>query len=124
MKTRVLIVEDNIDIACSLQIMLSHAGHEVESIYNGEEVYARVFGFDPDVLVLDIFLSGSDGQKIAKALKNSERTKDLPIIMISAHPNGAKIAQESGADLFLAKPFSSEKLLESINKAFSKKLMK
>ncbi len=114
MKQKVLIVEDNTDIACSLQTMLNHAGYEAEITNDGDQAYYKVDAGSPNLILLDILLAGTDGQEIAKRLKSEERTKSIPILMISAHPNGARMARDSHVEGFLAKPFSAEKLLQEI----------
>ena len=65
----------------------------------------------PDLLFLDIRLSGSDGRTICRQLKSQEATHRLPIIMLSAHKDTRQMVREAGADDFLAKPFEREDLL-------------
>jgi len=70
----------------------------------------------PDLLLLDIWMSGEDGRDICKKLKHTDATKNIPVIMISASRDIKESALESGADDFLAKPFEMNELLEKIEK--------
>jgi len=70
----------------------------------------------PDLILLDVLLSGKDGREIVKQLKSQEETKSIPIIMFSAHPSAEKTAREAGADDFVAKPFHIDFLLAVVAK--------
>jgi CheY-like chemotaxis protein len=84
-----------------LHEMLSDAGYEVEVQSDGHAVQHMAEPF-PDLLFLDIRLSGSDGLTICRQLKSQETTHRLPIIMLSAHKDTRQMAREAGADDFLA----------------------
>ena len=68
----------------------------------------------PDLLLLDIWMSGEDGRDICKKLKQSELTKNIPVIMVSASKDIKESALAAGADDFLAKPFEMNELLGKI----------
>jgi two-component system alkaline phosphatase synthesis response regulator PhoP len=68
----------------------------------------------PNLIVLDVLLSGVDGRTICKKLKNTDSSKHIPILMFSAHPGAQKNMEDFGADDFLPKPFESNKILERI----------
>jgi CheY-like chemotaxis protein len=74
----------------------------------------NIYGKLPDLLLLDIWMSGMDGKEICKHLKSQEVTKHIPIIMISANKDTQKIAFECGADDFIAKPFQMKNLLQKV----------
>jgi DNA-binding response OmpR family regulator len=61
-------------------------------------------------------LSDENGCAIARGLKKDAATADIPIIMVSAHPGGQKMAEESGADAYLGKPFEIDHLLDTIDR--------
>jgi DNA-binding response OmpR family regulator len=112
---RILVVDDDLAILEALDITLRDAGYETEtSTKNGEYVERSLRRQLPDLMILDILLSGHDGRDICKSLKSREETKHIPIILISAHPNAEKTALEAGADDFLAKPFNIDDLLDRI----------
>lgn len=64
----------------------------------------------PNLIYLDISLVGKDGREVAQELKNDERTKNIPIVILTAYPNADELAEEAGADGYLPKPFELEHL--------------
>ncbi len=113
---KVLIVDDDPDILEALQMTFESNGYTTETITNGEETYKLVGEFGPHVIVLDVLLSGNDGRVICKNLKTDTKTKHIPIIMTSAHPDAAKSTIEVGADEFVAKPFDINELIKTVEK--------
>lgn len=110
MPKRILVADDDPGIGEMLHEMLSDAGYEVEVQRDGQAVQQMAEPM-PDLLFLDIRLSGLDGRTICRQLKSQEATHRLPIIMLSADKDTRQIAREAGADDFLAKPFEMEDLL-------------
>lgn len=112
-RKRILVVDDDPDILDALQLTLEDEGYAVTATEKGE--YAENLhdgnGGLPDVIILDILLSGKDGRTICHHLKSQAETMHIPIIMISAHPNARDSAAAVGADAFLAKPWSIDELL-------------
>jgi DNA-binding response OmpR family regulator len=111
---KILLIDDDPDVITVLQLLLKKKGYEVATASREEEAYSQVKQFEPDLIVLDVLLSGVDGRTICKKLKNSPASKHIPIIMFSAHPGAQKNMEEFGADDFISKPFESNKLLERI----------
>ncbi|MEO6508980.1 MAG: response regulator transcription factor [Patescibacteria group bacterium] len=112
-KKRILVADDDPAIVDSIKYMLEDEGYEVETTVDGETV-GKMFEDQPDLLLLDIWMSGQDGRDICRALKAQETTKHIPIIMISANKDTEKIAKEAGANDFVGKPFDIEDLLNKI----------
>jgi DNA-binding response OmpR family regulator len=115
MVKKILIADDDPSICDSLKMMLELEGYEVDTTVNGETIYKMEKDF-PDLLLLDIWMSGQDGRDICKYLKTENHTKHIPIIMISASRDIKSSAAESGADDFIAKPFEQEELLKKVSK--------
>ena len=115
MRKRILVADDDPGIGDMLYEMLSDAGYEVEVQVNGHAVQQMAEPF-PDLLFLDVRLSGTDGRSICQHLKEQEATSHLPIILLSAHKDTRKIARDAGADDFLVKPFEMEDLLALVTK--------
>jgi DNA-binding response OmpR family regulator len=112
---RILVIDDDLSILTSLELLLEDVGYDVQtSTKNGEFIDATVETHPPDLIILDILLSGHDGRTICKRLKGQEHTRHIPIILISAHPNAGAMSIEAGADAFLAKPFDIEILLAQV----------
>ena len=115
---KILVVDDDPDILDALQFMLEDAGYEVKTTEKGEyaeNLHDTNSGL-PDVIILDVLLSGKDGRLICQKLKSQEETQRIPIIMISAHPNAKQSVSAVGADDFMAKPFDMDELLATIAK--------
>ena len=113
---KVLIVDDDPDITTFLQVLLEDEGYAVVTTNKGKDVELLLPVDLPRLIVLDVLLSGMDGRDIARKLKDSEATRHIPIIMISAHPSAETTALSSGADEFLAKPFDIYAFLALVTK--------
>lgn len=111
MPKRILIADDDPGIVDAVEMMLDYHGYEVTSTYNGTDVLALRSDELPDVLLLDIWMSGCDGRDICKELKARESTRHMPVLMVSASKDIERSAIEAGADGFLAKPFEMQDLL-------------
>lgn len=111
--TRVLVVDDDPDILDAIRFTLEDEGYAVTTTEKGE--YAENLhdgnGGLPDLIILDVLLSGKDGRTICRHLKSRDDTRHIPIIMISAHPGAAESATGVGADAFLAKPWDIDELI-------------
>ncbi len=114
-RKKILIADDDAGILDSLTMMLEDAGYDVDTTINGATVQDMREEL-PDLLLLDIWMSGMDGRDICKHLKSQKLTKRIPIIMISANKDAAQIAKEAGADDFIAKPFQMDDLLAIVAK--------
>jgi CheY-like chemotaxis protein len=117
MKTRhkILVVDDDVDILSVITISLKDKGYEVEGTLNGEETIKRVNTFKPDLIFMDVFLSGTDGKAICKKLKQTKKTSAIPIILISAYKQIRDAVKECGANGFINKPFDNADLLYGID---------
>src|SRR5918911_300930 len=96
MKKKILIADDDPAILDALQMMLEDEGYEVTTTVDGETVCKMEKEY-PDLLLLDIWMSGMDGRDICKQLKKNHLTKSIPVIMFSANKDTEKIAREAGA---------------------------
>jgi CheY-like chemotaxis protein len=115
-KKLILVVDDELAILDSIQVMLEDAEYDVVTTDIGENVEQLRQRKHPDLILLDMLLAGTDGREIIKQMKSREETKDIPIILLSAHPSGETEADVYGADDFLAKPFEIDELLRKISK--------
>ncbi len=116
MAKKILVVDDEESILDAVKLILEDEGFLVKAIFKGDEVYKEVEKFNPDLILLDVLMSGKDGRTISKNLKSIEKTKNIPVIMISAHPTASETLKEYKADDFLAKPFKVDELLEILEK--------
>ena len=113
MATRVLIVEDDGDIADLVARYLSQAGFTTEVIGSGREALAAIAARPPDLLVLDLMLPQVDGLEICRAVRTNAKTNAIPIIMLTARAEESDriVGLELGADDYIAKPFSPNELV-------------
>lgn len=121
--SRVLVVEDETAIAELVAINLRHAGHEVTVAVDAQSALESVAGVLPDLVVLDWMLPGQSGLELAKIWRSQERTRPLPIIMLTARADERdKLAGlDGGADDYLTKPFSPKELLARVRAVLRRK---
>lgn len=111
---KILVVDDDPDIVDFLHDLLELEGYTVKATVRVDLLEKLPNGDVPDLILLDVFLSGRDGREIVRYLKNQEETRQIPVIMFSAHPGTEATVREAGADDFLAKPFDLDKLLAKV----------
>ncbi len=116
MKKQIWIIDDEENILEISKIVLEEAGFAVSTFKSENEFLDALQNNLPDLIFLDITLSGSNGIKIAKSLKENGRTASIPLILMSADSEIAKKTQDAQANDFLAKPFNIEDLLSKIKK--------
>ena len=116
MQSPILVVEDEPAIAELLSVNLGFAGHKVLVAENAEIAQSIVEGQLPDLILLDWMLPGMSGVRYARKLRTDERTKEIPIIMLTARTDeGDKVeGLETGADDYITKPFSPKELMARI----------
>lgn len=114
-KKSVLIADDDEDILDMMEMVLETEGYSVNTIIRAEEVLAIKEDL-PDLILLDIWMSGVDGRDICRYLKSQPLTKHIPIILISANRDIEEIAITACADDFVCKPFDMDELLEKAAK--------
>ncbi len=114
-KKKILIADDDAAILDVLTLFLEDVGYEVEATHDGGTLQAFKNGY-PDLLLLDIWMSGWNGRDICRFLKNQEATRHIPILLVSANKETESIAREAGADDFVSKPFDLDELLGKIER--------
>ena len=116
MTHRILIVEDEPSIAELIAINLTHAGYEVEKAMQTDIALNMMRDQLPSLLILDWMLPGKSGVQFAKELRANERTRGLPILMLTAKSEEADkvLGLDSGADDYVTKPFSPKELVARV----------
>jgi DNA-binding response OmpR family regulator len=110
---KIMIADDDPGIVDAVEMLLEFEGYTVTSTVDGSTVLDMKEEL-PDLLLLDIWMSGEDGRDICKKLKSENITKNIPVIMISASRDIRDSAMAAGADDFLAKPFEMDELIKRI----------
>jgi two-component system alkaline phosphatase synthesis response regulator PhoP len=116
MATRVLVVEDDPDIAELVARYLDKAGFTTERVGSGREALRVVSDRPPDLVVLDLMLPHMDGLEVCRLLRGQDATAAIPIIMLTARAEESEriVGLELGADDYLAKPFSPNELVARV----------
>jgi len=111
---KILVVDDDVDILTLVQTLLSIHDFNVEAILRWEDIDNRISTFRPDLVLLDVSLSGADGREICKKIKQAKETENLPVILFSANSEMGHYVQECRAETFIAKPFELGNFLQTI----------
>lgn len=113
---RVLVVDDDESMGQYVSAILSNAGMNVEWVQNASDLAARVEGFGPELILMDLYLPGCSGQELAAVLRQMERFASIPIVFLSGEKDRDKqiTAMEQGGDGFLTKPVNPGHLVRSV----------
>jgi DNA-binding response OmpR family regulator len=114
--SRILVVEDDPDIAHLIAHYLTNAGHETEVLGNGGEALTALRAAPRDVVILDRMLPGLDGLEVCRAMRADPALSKVPIIMLTARAEEADriVGLELGADDYVTKPFSPKELVARV----------
>ncbi len=120
MSKKILAVDDEKHILRLVQINLEKAGYEVATGSNGQEALDKTRDFMPDLIVMDVMMPIMDGFEALQKLKEDPFTSDIPVIMLTAKAQDADVFHgwQSGADLYLTKPFNPLELLTFVKRIF------
>lgn len=116
---RILVVEDEEDLAALVRVNLEMAGHEAVLAYDGSQGLRKAEQDPPDLVLLDIMMPVLDGWAVLRALKENERTSDIPVIMLTALSEERDVIRGhlQGAVRYVTKPFDMTALLDSVQEA-------
>ena len=114
--TRILVVEDDPDIAALVRRYLEKAGFSVDTLASGREALTALAAKPPDLLVLDLMLPHVDGLEICRNVRGNPATAAIPVIMLTARAEESEriVGLELGADDYVAKPFSPNELVARV----------
>jgi PAS domain S-box-containing protein len=114
---RILVVDDNIDAARTLGVLVEHWGHSVQVVHRGEDAVGAFLSLQPDVVLLDIGLPGMDGFEIARRLRRLAEGRPLRIIAVTGYgrDDDRRKTTEAGFDLHLVKPLDITALQELLD---------
>lgn len=112
--SRLLIVDDSVDLLEAMKFFLERKGYTVMTISNNQNIYQVVNEFNPDLILLDVFIHGKDSRVLCKELRRHIETKYLCIMLFSSSPTALENHSEHGADGIIVKPFGLVNLVERI----------
>lgn len=115
--SRILVVEDDPDIAELLRHYLERASHDVEVLTHGQDAIPRLRARRPDLVILDRMLPGVDGLEICRLIRVSPALADLPVMMVTARAEESDriVGLEVGADDYITKPFSAKEVVARVH---------
>lgn len=112
----ILVVDDNKDICLLIENILLAEDYNVESCCNPAEFRQKLQTGKPQLIITDMLMSGFDGRTLTKEIKSDPDSSDIKIMMMSAHPDAARICENIGVDDFLSKPFEIDDLVNKVEK--------
>ncbi len=110
----VLLIEDEPNIAEAIRFILDRDGWQVSTYGGGLGAVAQVQSARPDVLVLDLMLPEQSGHDILATLRAMPEFAKLPVLMLTAKGQSRALAEQAGADMFMAKPFSNAEIVAAV----------
>lgn len=121
MTRRVVLVEDELNIAEAIRFLLSNEGWRVETLANGTNAVEVIRGATPDLVMLDVMLPGKSGFEILNDLRADPDMADLPVLMLTARGQSRdrELAEKSGVSRFMTKPFSNAEMLDAVRELTS-----
>lgn len=119
-KRKVLVVDDEQDVAKALKVRLKANGYHVVLASDSIQAFTMANKERPDLIILDIMIPGGGGFIVAERLKQSQATHRIPIIFLTGIPGGEERAYKLGASGYVMKPYHPDELLETIHRALEK----
>lgn len=116
-KKKILVVDDEEDVAKALKVRLKANGYHVVLAFDSVQAFTMANKERPDLIILDIMIPGGGGFVVVERLKQSTATHHIPIIILTGISGGEERAYKVGASGYVMKPYHPEKLLETINNA-------
>jgi len=113
---KIFIADDDLDILTITSLMLQRSGYLVQATTNANDIFEISAG-NADVIILDLWMSGIDGRDIYTKLRQNEKTKEIPILFMSANSQLKDIAAEYEVTDYIEKPFEMNHLLSKVHNA-------
>jgi len=118
---RIMVIEDEHDIADNIVALLTARGHKASAVYDGADGVARARKEQPELILLDVMLPRMSGLDVCKILKSEAKTSKIKVIMVTGLGRGGDVETglDAGADDYLIKPFDTERLLKKIDRVLA-----
>lgn len=120
MPQRILAVDDDKNILRLVQANLERQGYQVVTAVDGKDALQKVDEERPDLIVLDVVMPQMDGFEVLQTLRRNPATRDIPVIMLTGRAEEADVFRgwQSGADMYLTKPFNPLELISFVKRIF------
>jgi len=113
--TQIMVLDDSPAIVDSIEMMMEFEGLTVSKFYKGSDMLDVLYtGARPDVILMDMWLSGEDGRDICRHIRADESLSEIPVIIMSASRGLEQSALDAGANDFIAKPFDMDHMVSKI----------
>ena len=112
---KIMVCDDDQGILDVLKILLETEDFIVYTEIDSTQVIDEILTHSPDLLLLDLWMPLLPGDQVLKSIRNTDKIKNLPVIVLSASVDGKDISADAGADNFVAKPFDLDDLILKIN---------
>ncbi|GHO84117.1 response regulator transcription factor [Dictyobacter formicarum] len=116
MSKRIVVVDDDREIREIITFVLARHGYQVEAVASGRQLQRLLVSQLPDLIILDVMMPGEDGYHICRSLRTDPATRDIPVMMITAHDEDIyqRISIDLGAVQHMTKPFHPLELAEKV----------
>ncbi len=116
MSRKVLLIEDEPNIAEAIRFLLTREGWQVETHGDGADALQVIRGAQPDLVILDVMLPGKNGMDILRDLRELDEMQNLPVLMLTARGQSRdrEMAENAGVSRFMTKPFSNAEVLTAV----------
>ncbi|HEX3054173.1 MAG TPA: response regulator, partial [Aggregatilineaceae bacterium] len=115
--SRILVIDDDINLLQMVRLMLQRVGHTVETSNDGAEGITLAAKMQPDLAIIDVMMPGLSGYDVVRKLREDPVTQRVPIIILTARsqPMDKHMALEAGANAFLSKPVTAQELTDRVD---------
>ena len=117
---KLLIVDDSPELLEAIEFFLSRQGYRTKTLPNANNLIEEIKNLEPDLLILDVFIGGTDGREVCKKLRKNSVSKYLCVILFSASADAIVDYEYHGADGCIEKPFSLTHMLKEIERVLHK----
>ena len=112
---KILVIDDDAGMLAFLQKRLEQAGYQVHAVLNGEAGLAAIAAELPDLIIVDVIMSGLDGHSFLTEVRSAERSRHTPLIIISAKGELAELFRMENVAAFFRKPFKAEDIIAKVH---------
>lgn len=116
MGRHVLLIEDEANITEAIRFLLTRDGWQVDTHADGSDAVEVIRAANPDLVILDVMLPGKSGMDILRELRESDTSRALPVLMLTARGQSRdrELAEKAGVSRFMTKPFSNAEVLTAV----------